>query len=90
MAKRKDGFTDYEDLAPIHQREAREWLAGVKIFKDEPKAAERCAFKLTHLDHISRRHSDRAISTARQKEINDFLNKPTRRANDDIASGGVH
>lgn len=90
MAKRTDGLTDFEDLTPARRREARDWLARVKIFEHDPEAATRCAFKVMQNGHISRRHSDRGISTARQKELDAFLNKPTRRANDDIASGGCH
>lgn len=90
--KRADGYIDYEDLTPAQQLQAREWISSVKLFAHDPKACEHMAFKLRQGGFsISRRHSDRTLSTAWSIELEErFGPKPTRRANDDITSGGVH
>lgn len=91
MAKRKDGYTDFEDLSPVHQAEAIAWFKTIKLFAMNPEGeAAMSAFKITPAGHVSRRHADRTISTAKGQAIDEWLNKPTRRANDDVASGGCH
>lgn len=91
MATRTDGKTDFEDLTPAQQQEALAWFAATKNFAGRHEEAARDqAFKVKPDGHISRRHSDRTMSTTAAKAIDDFLKEPPRRANDDIASGGVH
>lgn len=91
MAKRTDGKTDFEDLTLAQQQEALAWFAATKNFAGRhEEAAREQAFTVMSDGHISRRHSDRAMSSAAAKKLDDFLKEPPRRANDDIVSGGCH
>lgn len=91
MSERKDGFIDYEDLTPTQQQEVWNWLGATKVWQGRFHALPEVAVKLRADGHVSRRHSDRTTSTRQNKVIEGILRgTPTRRANDDIASGGVN